>query len=223
MGGQTAGNEKHIYCGLFAHVGRVNHTVRGAMSCTRAAPCAVWAGWTTRTPFWIPITWSGSGYHDLFQAGRALAAVGTMTLLDTPRPCGLLYRGRADATGAGLRNFGDQRYRRCPGAHPDAVAAAGALRCSGFYLCEQDGPGRGEARSLAGGSEAILGRCLCGLATPHWAEEAAVCDEAVLERYLETGEVSDRDVAALVAERSSSSAFFGSLSRWRGWTLFWRA
>lgn len=58
------------------------------------------------------------------------------------------------------------------------------------------------------------------LTTPHWAEEAAVCDEAVLERYLETGEVSDRDVAALVAERKLFLCFFGSALKVEGVDAF---
>ena len=58
------------------------------------------------------------------------------------------------------------------------------------------------------------------LTTPHWAEEAAVCDEAVLERYLETGEVSDRDVAALVAERKLFPCFFGSALKVEGVDAF---
>jgi small GTP-binding protein len=42
------------------------------------------------------------------------------------------------------------------------------------------------------------------------AEEVAVCDEAVLERYLETGTLSDSDITAMVAERRLFPCFFGS-------------
>ena len=49
-----------------------------------------------------------------------------------------------------------------------------------------------------------------------WAEELAVCDEALLERYLETGKVSDEDAAALIAQRKAFPCFFGSALRLDG-------
>ena len=48
------------------------------------------------------------------------------------------------------------------------------------------------------------------------AEEAAVLDEAVLERYLETGEVSDAALSALIAERKLFPCYFGSALRVEG-------
>lgn len=49
-----------------------------------------------------------------------------------------------------------------------------------------------------------------------WAEEAAVCDEALLERYLESGAVSDKDAATLVAARKVFPCYFGSALRLEG-------
>ncbi|MDO4315504.1 MAG: TetM/TetW/TetO/TetS family tetracycline resistance ribosomal protection protein [Oscillospiraceae bacterium] len=48
------------------------------------------------------------------------------------------------------------------------------------------------------------------------AEEAAICDEAVLERYLETGEVSDGDISRMVGERKLFPCFFGSALKLEG-------
>ena len=48
------------------------------------------------------------------------------------------------------------------------------------------------------------------------AEEAAVLDEAVLERYLETGEVSNAALSALIAERKLFPCYFGSALRVEG-------
>lgn len=48
------------------------------------------------------------------------------------------------------------------------------------------------------------------------AEEAAVCDEAVLEQYLETGEVSDGDISRMIAARKLFPCFFGSALRLEG-------
>ena len=49
-----------------------------------------------------------------------------------------------------------------------------------------------------------------------FAEEAAVCDEAVLEKYLETGEVSDADISRMIAERSLFPCFFGAALKLEG-------
>ena len=63
---------------------------------------------------------------------------------------------------------------------------------------------------------ADLKRCLnsgCvdfGAAPEELAEETAVCDEEVLERYLESGEVSDVDITAMIAARKLFPCFFGS-------------
>lgn len=48
------------------------------------------------------------------------------------------------------------------------------------------------------------------------AEEAAVCDETVLERYLETGVVSDGDITAMIAARKLFPCFFGSALKLEG-------
>ena len=49
-----------------------------------------------------------------------------------------------------------------------------------------------------------------------FAEEAAVCDEVVLEKYLETGEVSDADISRMIAERSLFPCFFGAALKLEG-------
>ena len=51
---------------------------------------------------------------------------------------------------------------------------------------------------------------------PEWMEEAAVCDETVLEKYLETGEVADGDVARMVGQRQLFPCFFGSALKLEG-------
>ncbi len=48
------------------------------------------------------------------------------------------------------------------------------------------------------------------------AEEAAVCDEAVLEEYLETGRMPDESLTALIAGRKLFPCFFGSALRLEG-------
>lgn len=43
-----------------------------------------------------------------------------------------------------------------------------------------------------------------------WIESVAVCDEAILERYLENGEVTKNDVQGMIKERKLFPCFFGS-------------
>ncbi len=43
-----------------------------------------------------------------------------------------------------------------------------------------------------------------------WLEEVAMCDEAVLERYLEDGDVEDEEIRRLIAGRKVFPCFFGS-------------
>ena len=61
------------------------------------------------------------------------------------------------------------------------------------------------------------GGCVDFSAPPEaWAEEAAVCDEGVLERYLDTGSVTDRDVTAMIRQRKLFPCFFGSALKVEG-------
>ena len=55
------------------------------------------------------------------------------------------------------------------------------------------------------------------------AEEAAVCDEAVLEQYLETGEVSAEDMTEMIRQRKLFPCFFGSALKLEGVTEFLQA
>ena len=48
------------------------------------------------------------------------------------------------------------------------------------------------------------------------AEEAAMCDEGVLERYLETGEVTDEDLTGMIARRQLFPCWFGSALKLEG-------
>ena len=47
-------------------------------------------------------------------------------------------------------------------------------------------------------------------------EQAALCDEEMMERYLETGELSDADLSALIVERKLFPCWFGSALKLEG-------
>ena len=49
-----------------------------------------------------------------------------------------------------------------------------------------------------------------------FAEETAVCDEAVLETYFETGEVADEDICRMIGERKLFPCYFGAALKLEG-------
>ena len=74
-----------------------------------------------------------------------------------------------------------------------------------------------DRKALLSGLKKLDGGCVdFGRPPEEVAEEAAVCDEAALERYLETGKLPDGDLAALVAERKLFPCFFGSALKLEG-------
>ena len=59
-----------------------------------------------------------------------------------------------------------------------------------------------------------------GARDENFREEAAVCDEAVLERYLETGALADDDLRQMIGERKLFPCWFGSALKLEGVTEF---
>lgn len=47
-------------------------------------------------------------------------------------------------------------------------------------------------------------------------ESLAMCDEELLEKYLETGEVSRREITGLIADRKVFPCYFGSALKMEG-------
>ena len=63
----------------------------------------------------------------------------------------------------------------------------------------------------------------CGMyeLTPEQLENIAVCEEDLLETYLETGIVEDRDIARLIVQRKIFPCYFGSALKEKGVKDFW--
>ena len=57
--------------------------------------------------------------------------------------------------------------------------------------------------------------------TPEQLENIAVCEEDILETYLETGIIEDRDVARLIIQRKIFPCYFGSALKEKGVKDFW--
>ena len=71
--------------------------------------------------------------------------------------------------------------------------------------------------------EKLDDRCVdfgCGVTTEAFLEELAMCDEEVLEKYLENGEVRKEDIIRLVAGRKVFPCYFGSALREKGVDTF---
>ncbi len=88
-----------------------------------------------------------------------------------------------------------------------------------IFINKMDQPGT-DKEALKTQIEARFGsHCLDfsrNIMTEAFMEEAALCDEALLEKYLETGEISSEDVAELIRERKLFPCYFGSALRHEG-------
>jgi len=68
-----------------------------------------------------------------------------------------------------------------------------------------------------------LGDKCMDFTSPPDAEELAMCDEEVLEKYMDTGEVAEGDIVSLIKKRSLVPCFFGSGLRHQGMEEFLNA
>ncbi|MBD9221550.1 MAG: GTP-binding protein [Clostridiales bacterium] len=80
-----------------------------------------------------------------------------------------------------------------------------------LFLNKMDLPGMGKDRLLAELRQQLSPACMDFTASPEEiAENAAICDEALLENYLETGGVTAGNLRALIAGRKLFPCCFGS-------------
>lgn len=92
-----------------------------------------------------------------------------------------------------------------------------------LFINKMDQPGTDETAILAELRERLDERCVpFSEKNAAFYEEIAVCDEAVLERYLETAEsaapIDDETISSLVAQRKVFPCFFGSALKVEGVT-----
>ena len=86
-----------------------------------------------------------------------------------------------------------------------------------LFVNKMDLAGADRAAVLADLKQHLDGGCVdFGAPAEQLAEEAAVCDEEVLERYLEAGEVFDSDMSAMIGKRKLFPCFFGSALKLEG-------
>lgn len=91
-----------------------------------------------------------------------------------------------------------------------------------LFINKMDLAGADRAAVLAGLKQHLGSGCVdfSGKRDESFREEAAVCDEAVLERYLETGALTDGDLRQMAAERKLFPCWFGSALKLEGVSEF---
>mgnify|MGYP005749898041 FL=1 len=91
-----------------------------------------------------------------------------------------------------------------------------------LFINKMDLAGADRAAVLAGLKQHLGSGCVDfgGARDEAFREEAAVCDEAVLERYLETGALTDGDLRQMAAERKLFPCWFGSALKLEGVSEF---
>ena len=86
-----------------------------------------------------------------------------------------------------------------------------------LFLNKMDLPGMGKEKLLAELRQQLSPACADFTASPEEiAENAAMCDEALLENYLETGGVTEGNLRALIAGRKLFPCCFGSALKLEG-------
>ena len=85
-----------------------------------------------------------------------------------------------------------------------------------LFVNKMDLPGTERETLLARLQENLSAGCAHGSDPEALAEAAALCDEALLENYLETGQVTDANIRGLVEARRLFPCFFGSALKLEG-------
>ena len=87
-----------------------------------------------------------------------------------------------------------------------------------LFINKMDQPGTDAGEVLSRLKAQLDENCVsfCPGSGDDFEEELAACDEDLLERYLETGRISDEDICSLIRERKVFPCFFGSALKLSG-------
>ncbi len=89
-----------------------------------------------------------------------------------------------------------------------------------LFVNKMDLPGADRAALLAGLQRDLSENCLDFSSGEDLTEALAMCDEALLERYMETGAVTDGDIRGLISERKLFPCWFGAALKLEGTAEF---
>ena len=84
-----------------------------------------------------------------------------------------------------------------------------------LFINKMDLPGNNRADLMQQLKEKLSAACV-DMAAPDMAENAALCDEALLENFLETGIITDANIQGLIAQRKLFPCCFGSALKLQG-------
>lgn len=88
-----------------------------------------------------------------------------------------------------------------------------------LFVNKMDQPGTDKETLLSNMREYLSENCIdFGCCDETFYENLAVCDETLLERYLESGELAQEDIVRLIAERKVFPVYFGSALKAEGVT-----
>ncbi len=87
-----------------------------------------------------------------------------------------------------------------------------------LFVNKMDQKGTEKEKLLAELQKILSGQCIdfSGAQEEAWKENIAVCDETLLERYLESGSLEEADIAKLIKQRKLFPCFFGSALKMEG-------
>ena len=87
-----------------------------------------------------------------------------------------------------------------------------------LFVNKMDQPGTDREQRMRELQKRLDDGCVdfAGVGTEEFMEHAAMCDEKLLERYLETGDVEDDEIRRLIKERRLFPCFFGSALKLTG-------
>lgn len=94
-----------------------------------------------------------------------------------------------------------------------------------LFINKMDQPDTNENALMEELTKRLDGKCInfsAGLETEEAKENLAVCDEAVLEHYLESGEIRKEEIVQLIAKRKVFPCYFGSALKIQGVEEFLR-
>lgn len=94
-----------------------------------------------------------------------------------------------------------------------------------LFINKMDQPDTNENALMEELTKRLDGKCInfsAGLETEEAKENLAVCDEAVLEHYLESGEIQKEEIINLIAKRKVFPCYFGSALKIQGVEEFLR-
>ncbi len=91
-----------------------------------------------------------------------------------------------------------------------------------LFINKMDQPGTDKKTILEELKKRLDERCLSFTedGTEEWMENIAVCEEELLEKYLETGKVEEKDIVRLIKERKIFPCYFGSALKLEGVSQF---